>query len=461
MVRRNDQRRHIPFFFLIVSLGLSGCGSDAIVDDRSSEIALTTEEPTSYQLAVQPERRTRDQNPSRYLPDWDFAASPGTYRYSPTVMDHDGRWRMWTCGGGRSPRPGGGWQEDGFFDRIEYQEWGGGQAPLFLNSVIRAQKTLAQNRAMPLNQALAQDSAHSCAPSVVRHSHPNVFSGRPAYWMFYECASFYRDRSAAYGLTALAPVQICLAVSETGREASSWLKFKDGSFVAHTENPTPIIRATEQLSKCGFDPATHSIDKSMSTCNGGAEYGVGHPGAVLSDDGRIHVYFYDSASGKVNRWTTADGFTFPAAERLTLDQGFWSSVKRIENGQPDGKPLYLSFRVLDGNSYFAYSKDGLNFTRPTYPNPQTRFFIGTNQRGRCATGGKPTIVSDARGWLTVKSPEADQLHTFSANLFQGEGFLSKADGGERLGCYDPREDESRGSTWTVRMIPLDFSWIQD
>lgn len=290
--------------------------------------------------------------------------------------------------------------------------------------------------------------------------------------MFYECASFYWDRANNMNIT-LGPAEICLAVSRTGDTTESWLKFKDGRFVPHTEAPTPIIRATKQLANCGFDPTNHSIDTSLATCKDPrsesismTNYGVGHPGAIISSDQRkIHLYFYDSINDEngrwppvARRWTTTDGFTFPDEEKTKTNHPGWSNVKRAENGHPNGGPLFLSFGIFEGNTYFAYSSDGLNFIKPDFPNPQSEFFIGTNQRNRCAAPGKPGLLTDARGWLTVAPKEEGKNHSFSASLFQGEGFLSAADGGHRLNCHSPLEDNSRGSTWAIWQIPLYFEW---
>lgn len=103
-----------------------GCGGDAKVDDSTRNSTIEGAKVTDATsgplllLSVRPERRTREQSPGRYLPDWPFVNLPGTYRYAPVAIMEDNRVKLWTCGG---PLPGS--SNDVYFDRITYHSWGG------------------------------------------------------------------------------------------------------------------------------------------------------------------------------------------------------------------------------------------------------------------------------------------------------------------------------------------------
>ena len=65
---------------------------------------------------------------------------------------------------------------------------------------------------------------------------------------------------------------------------------------------------------------------------------------------------------------------------------------------------------------------------------------------------KGSFVAHASGVIDVPSGTRD----WAVRLFVGNGLMGHADGGDKLGCYSPLEDKSRGTTWSTYLLEGKF-----
>lgn len=426
----------------------------------------------------------------------------GTYEYQPAaIRQPDGTLDVWYCTG----TSGGGWPGDAVY-HSRFDAAGNVLVP----------PTLAIDHTNLLGSA---DGQHACDVSVIRHAHPSLSwpgGSVPAtvpelYLMYYECAPHLTDRDPTRRATSkrnVGPAQVCLAASVDG---VSWMKRQAGLPNGHEFDPA-VVKPTAVV---GRDPAIDARCNLSETedpgewladfpeCDYDASlYGSGHPSAISvptadpndGDQREVWLYYWDSRgdaqqAGMYLR-KSLDGVTFDPAQRIDLysvDGGDLDTILWYAPGLPI-RPLFGKQRWFDvriggrpgvfvapgpmpvGNhlqNHFAYSFDGIRWvtatqTWPARPDLRLGSARSDDQdpdADGCVAPGDPGIVADAYGW--VKS-------LTDVEILSGEGGLGFTDGCSGPGdvdpphcqtCYDPQENVSRGSTWSLYQVRGDFGHI--
>ncbi|KKT76664.1 MAG: hypothetical protein UW72_C0003G0013 [Parcubacteria group bacterium GW2011_GWF2_44_7] len=379
---------------------------------------------------------------------WAFIDKPNNYDYEPSAMvDNDGTWKVWTCGGEIINGEGGDSVYLNAFDTA-------GQYIPSLNNISVLRHSTRDTD---------EDGMHACNPSVIKASYPSIENGREMYKMYYECAEkAYNNQT---GLHQGGFLEICHAVSDDG---VNWRKFNAdywqlyGTYGNSDTPPTPVIKISDSLKQnCNwsFHDGKYWIDSSNPSmgkyCSDGI-YGVGHPYAIYMNtpSGRqVWLYYYDSGASPgseamylAKSW---DGFNFYPPEKTNLY--FPPHIKYLEIPIGNNPGVFIGLYAnglgaVGPANYFAYSFDGLNWI---FPNDAAHA-IGMAMSNLCVAPGASDIVTDKYG--IFYSP--------IVNIFSNEGLMGMWDGvkpGDS--CYSPQEDYGRGSTWAIHLIQGQFSWI--
>lgn len=277
--------------------------------------------------------------------NWPHIDRNGLYDYAGTGFTENNRWYVWFCGEDReSGRLSG---DSIFYWRLDEQN-----------------KTELKLVLPNSQDDIKEDGRHSCAPSVIKHSHPNIFDGREIYKIYYECARRFYDRNGNIieGFT-----QICHAISFDG---INWQKYnKELWDNSHTFGnldtpPTPVIEINEKIKEnCNYQFVNnkHLINNCIED---GANYGVGHPSAIVREINggqQIWLYYYDSGgdwnSRKVYLRKSWDGFHFEPSIATNLTQNV--DVKYFNTSVAGYPGFFIATQGINNDNYFAYSFDGI------------------------------------------------------------------------------------------------------
>ncbi len=369
---------------------------------------------------------------------WPHIDRPSSYDYSPSAMQTDKGWEIWTCGN-TPQRPG---------DNIYYTLIGPDG-----KTTYSTQPVLSRT-----DKNYTWDGQHACAPIVFKQEHPYIYSGKEIYKMYYECAPKYYDRFSKKQVEG--PTAICHAISFDGKK---WLKFNRGLwermfvFSSDPDSATPVIPLPSRvLSLCNtkIENTKTNQKKSISStpysnqalndnyrflidsqrCTLPKAYGVGHPSVIVKDFNgeqiggqQIWLYYYDSSINRVVLRKSWDGFNFdpPIYTNLT----FPIEVKYLNDN------LYVGITTINNQNQLYYSQDGVIFRKIET--------IGKVMDNLCVVPAPSTIVSDKFG--RIKN---------YLNILSNEGYLGRADNclAGRCTCYSSAEDRMRGSTWGIYLM---------
>jgi len=396
---------------------------------------------------------------------------PNTYDYAASAMkDDDEKWKVWTCNG-----------ESGH-DIINFTGFN-------LNGTY---ETSPRKVMGPTGGDASYDSVHTCAPSVIKHSHSALRNGKELYLLYYECALKIfdvNDRTTTSDIFT----QTCVAASEDGIH---WEKYNmdlwgsnGGNYGPYdpygdeNTNPTPVIEISNFLKeKCNYEfvNGRHYADlncryndddiidgpgDNQTKGNILENYGVGQPVALSMDVGnggrQIWLYYYRSNGSWGQRGVylakSWDGFHFEPEIRTNLIN---SSEIRYYPGVFEGhEGIFIQIGGIREDMAFNYSFDGINWkhdnadkfirnnidneSNPLNPND---YKIETVNPNMCHTPGHTGIVANKYGHISDMN---------NITLFTGEGYFgSGADvSGQTLRCviepYTNMEINSRGSTWGI------------
>ena len=367
---------------------------------------------------------------STFKGTWEYIDIPNVYDYAPTaMMESDGDWSTWHCGYGSAT--------DG--DVIMYTRIGSGGVEVSTTAVLA-----------PEASDSAFDSRHTCAPSAFKHSHSAIYGGQELYKLYYECAAKFYDidtGSLVEGFT-----QICHAASLDG---INWYKYNAdlwSSIYQFGDTPTPVISVSDQIitnTAYDFSDGKHKIDHDLF--DGGRDYGVGHPTVVVQPNNEIWLWYYDSTGVWGDRGIylakSWDGFNFgtPIKTKTTGNPSLpVQNPMDIRYFPSLGK--YVGQMVIDGNSAFAYSTDGITWTWPNTASlaaPGGALHVGETVADQCGAGGQSSVVADKKGNAIV----AADGHV---NIISQQGKYGPDDNGYQAypTCYVLTEP-MRGSTWAL------------
>jgi hypothetical protein len=339
------------------------------------------------------------------------AYQPSAWMVSPT------QWKIWFCGGDSAHTMG-----DSIFYTVANP------------STNRAEKPVRV--LTPGNNDTAEDGLHACAPSVIKRT-KNAAEG--GYLLYYECARRIYDRARNYS-TDVGFAQICGATSEDGR---AWRRLKDGA---------PLIRAAPRvLENCtyAFTGGRHTIDTSKPPCspqNQINNYGVGHPSAVVVDNGKdaIWLFYYDSkgdwAQHGVYLAKSEDGINFGNGVKTNLPND--AHVKYFPGKFGGWSHVFIATTVTGKTNGILVSDDGVNWL----PAGGSVIDAGLASSEHCATPGTGELVGD----------DANNLKSLSVYFLSSEGYLGTADQGQKVGCYAASEDRVRGGSWKMYLMQGDI-----
>jgi hypothetical protein len=184
-----------------------------------------------------------------------------------------------------------------------------------------------------------------------------------------------------------------------------------------------------------------------------ANYGAGHPSAVVKD-GKVWLFYLNSKgvwAEKGVRLRKGDGIIFAAEEggehtpKNPIDVAYYEAPEGV------GSDAFLGSLVLGGRNLFAYSRDGLDWNFMQW-NKEHEYDFGTDMgwgsADRCTIGSPAAFVSDRYGKL-------DTLD--KVRLMTTEGFLTDPTY-DNLGvhprCIAPEAFASapRGASYGLYMI---------
>jgi hypothetical protein len=263
-----------------------------------------------------------------------------------------------------------------------------------------------------------EDGRHSCAPTIVKHSNPYIENGKELYKMYYECARRFYDKDSGNIVEGF--TQICHAVSEDG---VNWKKFNRDLWESEHRYgdldtpPTPVITANRRiLQNCQYE-FSGGKHKILSSCmNDGANYGVGHPSAIvrrINGGQQIWLYYYDSsgdwAQRRVYLAKSWDGFNFETPIPTNLTNPVDVKYFAIPTDGYDG--YFVATQGLYNDNYFAYSFDGVNWVWYDNVADKDRLKIGKAVETHQIAYAQPAILSDKFGFL----------NTSYVNILSGEG----------------------------------------
>ena len=371
--------------------------------------------------------------------NWAHIDRPEVYDYAATAMD-DGQWKVWSCG---------------------EKSLGAGQDAVFFTSFNQeGQYDIPTTRVLtPQDDISSIESLHICAPSVVKHKTSLIENSKEYFKIYYECAPKMFDKNNPNVWQDALFAQICHAVSEDGINWKKWNEqLWDNQFRYGDENtePSPVRKVAQQvIDNCEYEFKDGKHQANLDKCIDINNYGVGHPSAVVIDvngnepDGeQIWLFYYDSKGEWSKRGVylakSWDGFHFETSVRTNLKNPIDVKYFNLQMGDHPG--VFIGTMGMEGDNYFAYSFDGVNWEWPNFAdNPGGNYDhlkIGTAVSEHCAAPAQAAIIADKHG----------VSNSWFVNILSGEGFLGAGDGGQELGCYDPKEDESRGSTWGLYLV---------
>jgi hypothetical protein len=338
-----------------------------------------------------------------------------THAYQPSAsLVTPAQWKIWFCGGDSARTMG-----DSIFYTVADPRTNHAEKPL---------RVLA-----PANNDIAEDGLHACAPSVIKRTRNAAEGG---YLLYYECARRIYDRARNLS-TDVGFAQICGAASADG---IVWRRLNDGAAV--------ITAAPRVLENCNyaFIGGRHTIDTSRPPCsleNQINNYGVGHPSAIVVNNGNldeIWLFYYDSkgdwAQHGVYLAKSEDGIHFGSAAKTNLPND--AHVKYFASRFGGWNHVFVATTVTGKTNGILISEDGVNWL----PANGSVIDAGLASGEHCASPGTGELVGD----------DANNLVSLSVHFLSSEGYLGTADRGQKAGCYAASEDRSRGSTWKIYVM---------
>ncbi|KKT76669.1 MAG: hypothetical protein UW72_C0003G0018 [Parcubacteria group bacterium GW2011_GWF2_44_7] len=390
---------------------------------------------------------------------WAYVDKPNQYDSSQSAMiDDDGRWLVWNCGGGDINNGVGG--DTIFFDAFDAN----GQHIPGLENILALRHSGLDSH---------QDGLHACAPSVIKHSYPSIEGGHEMYKLYYECAPKLYDNISGWGPRG-GFNSICHAVSDDG---IIWRKYNKDiwntqfTYGNQYTAPTPVIEINQkikdncQLTFDGFKYYAYFYDGTPKAgCSDfSANYGPGHPSAVVINN-EIWLFYYDSQGDAsqiglflAKSW---DGFNFGTPVKTNYPSPL--NVKYLSMPIGNHQGVFIGTFPNKKYNYFAYSYDGINWVY-SHDADSSKYRIGIARNELCTVS--PEILANKYG--IFYSP--------IVNIFSAEGYYGHEDSDnwnlkDSLGnylCYDQREDPpweggiGRGSTQAMYFIQGEFTWFDD
>jgi hypothetical protein len=116
----------------------------------------------------------------------------------------------------------------------------------------------------------------------------------------------------------------------------------------------------------------------------------------------------------------------------------WRPIKYFSGKFGSWDHVFVAATIIDGRNLLLISNDGVNWL----PAGGSVIEMGRATKERCVVPGQGEIVGDA----------ANNLTSLSVSFLSAEGYLGMVDQGQKLGCYSPSEDRSRGSTWKIYVM---------
>jgi hypothetical protein len=338
-----------------------------------------------------------------------------THAYQPSAwLVSPAQWKIWFCGGDQARTMG-----DSIFYTVADPRTNHAEKPV---------RVLA-----PGNNDVAEDGLHACAPSVIKRTRNAAEAG---YLLYYECARRIYDRARNFN-TDVGFAQICGATSEDG---TAWRRLNKGA---------ALIAATPRvLENCSyaFIGGRHTIDTGKPPCsleNQINNYGVGHPSAVVVNDGNsdvIWLYYYDSrgdwAQHGVYLAKSENGIHFGSGVRTNLPND--AHVKYFAGRFGGWDHVFIATTVIGKANGVLVSEDGVNWL----PADGSVVDAGLASNEHCAAPGPGELVGD----------DANNLVSLSVSFLSSEGYLGTADQGQKAGCYAASEDRVRGGSWKTYIM---------
>ena len=352
-----------------------------------------------------------------------------TYDYAPSVLKEDnGETKVYVCGGGT-----------------------GGDAIYLTTFNSSGVKTM--NSKMVLSPVFSNpqsdDRAHTCSPSVIKHSFPLIDGGKEKYLMYFECAPKVFRRSDGAEINTF--TQTCVAFSDDG---INWQKYNEdiwasqGRFANANEPPTAVMKISSLMAQTyGIEKVSGKWWTTAMQWEVGT-YGVGHPSVLVKDE-QIWLYYFNSMSENGDQGMllakSDDGLHFyPPVKPTSL----WAvaDVRYIAIPMLGHNGFFVSYF----DKYYNYSWNGLTWQLDS--NRTDSYLLGGQpSSGKCMAPGTSTFGSDKNGFI----------HSLDVDIYTNEGYKGNNVGDwctatNGCTCYSPLEDQSRGYTWQVYMYKGKF-----
>jgi hypothetical protein len=195
-----------------------------------------------------------------------------------------------------------------------------------------------------------------------------------------------------------------------------------------------------------FAGGKRSIDAGKPSCSDANlinNYGAGYPSAIAINNGTsdvVWLFYYDSKGDWPDHGVYLvkgeDGLTFANPVKTNLPNG--ARIKYFSGKFGSWDHVFVAATIIDGRNLLLISNDGINWL----PAGGSVIEMGRATKERCVVPGQGEIVGDA----------ANNLTSLSVSFLSAEGYLGMVDKGQKLGCYSPSEDRSRGSTWKIYVM---------